>query len=117
MTIEQEPPEETEEALPLANWDDDKSLHPKLVWWSKLDGRYQVEVQRIGKGSESGYRGMLFVFDHQEENKKLLGEKVGLQYRAILGPDDQDVSDWQDRAAKFVDEELPLMQQASGSKD
>nr|MBI5456091.1 hypothetical protein [Candidatus Levybacteria bacterium] len=110
MTAEQEPREKTEEALPLANWDDDKSLHPKLVWWSKPDGRYQVEVQRIGKGAESGYTGTLFVFDHQENNKRLLGEKVDLSYQARFGPDDQDVSDWRDRAAKFVDEELPRMQ-------
>lgn len=115
MTAEQEPREQIEGVLPLANWDDDKSSHPKLVWWSKLDGRYQVEVQRIGGGSESGYRGTLFVFDHQEENKRLLGEEVGLSYQAIFGPDVQDVSDWQDRAAKFIDEELPRIQQASSS--
>jgi len=113
MKAEQEPREKIEEVLPLANWDDDKSLHPQLVWWNKLDERYQVEVQRIGEGSESGYRGTFFVFDHQEKNKMLLGEKVGLSYQARFGPDVQDVSDWQDRAAKFVDEELPRIQQAS----
>ena len=106
MRAEQEPQEQIEGVLPLANWDDDKSSHPKLVWWSKLDKRYQVEVQRVGSGSESGYRGTLFVFDHQEDNKRLLSKEVGLSYQAIFGPDFQDVSDWQDKAAKFIDEEL-----------
>lgn len=115
MTAEQEPQKTIEGVLPLANWDDDKSSHPKLVWWGKLDDRYQIEVQRVGGGSESGYRGTLFVFDHQGGNKRLLGEQVGLSYRAMFGPDVQDVSGWQDRAAKFIDEELPRIQQASGS--
>ncbi len=80
-----------------------------------MDDRYQIEVQRVGDDSESGYVGTLLVFDHQEGNKRLLGERVGLSYRAIFGPDVQDVSDWQDRAAKFIDEELPRIQQASSS--
>ena len=31
---------------PLAVWSDDQSSSEALVWWTRLDSRWQVEVQR-----------------------------------------------------------------------
>ncbi|MGH2364768.1 MAG: hypothetical protein ACRDHX_08965 [Chloroflexota bacterium] len=39
---------------PLADWDSEQAgsrINPLLVWWSRLDGRYQLEVQRTGSGA------------------------------------------------------------------
>lgn len=107
MKLEREQNQSSEQFLPLAKWDDDNSSHPKLVWWSRLDDRYQIEVQRVGEGSENGYSGTLVVFDHLDNSKKLLSEQVGLAYGAAFGPDIDDVSTWQERVISFIDNELP----------
>jgi len=83
---------------PLATWTDDASRHPLLVWWSRLDNRYQIEVQRTGQGTAN-----LCIFDHNEGDKELLCEPTGLMYDALFGPDVDDVSKWQDRGVQFVD--------------
>lgn len=83
---------------PLANWDDDDSSHPDLVWWSRLDGRYQVEVHRTGSHS-----GVLLIFDHQDGDKLIHQEDVGLYYGAIFGPDFADVAEWQEKTIRVID--------------
>lgn len=109
--------------LPIANWDTQEvSDEGKLVWWTRLDDRFQVEVHRQGDSltmhhAMSGERpersnlAMLRVFDHSNENKLLLDEEVGLAYDAIFGPDVDDVEVWQERVLHFVDIELPQQNQ------
>lgn len=83
---------------PLAVWNDDSSTHPNLVWWSRLDRRFQVEVQRVGS-----HNGELVIFDHADGDKELLREKVGLSYGAVFGPDVADVNAWQSWCMEFID--------------
>jgi len=83
---------------PLAKWEDNDSRHENLVWWSRLDNRYQIEVQRTGERA-----GDLVIYDHSDGDKELLRESVGLSYGARFGPDVSDVEDWKERAVKFVD--------------
>jgi hypothetical protein len=83
---------------PFAKWDDNNSEHPELVWWSRLDGRYQVEVQRTGSHTAE-----LVVYDHQDNDKELMREAVGLSYGAQFGPDVSDVAFWQQKSMDFVD--------------
>lgn len=83
----------------LADWDDDHFRHPELVWWSRLDGRWQVEVQR----RPEEYTATLAIFDHNDGNKLVHEEQVGLAYNAQFGPDVADVADWQVKAIEFAD--------------
>lgn len=83
----------------LAQWDDDNSSHDKLVWWSRLDNRYQIEVHYT---DEYG-KGILYIFDHQDGDKKIHQEDVGLAYGALFGPDAYDVDEWRNRAEGVVD--------------
>ena len=83
---------------PLATWEDDESTHEKLVWWSRLDKRWQVEVQRI-----DAYTANLVIFDHDNENRLLHQEIVGLQYGATFGPDIEDIEFWAQRVMSIVD--------------
>ncbi|OGN10828.1 MAG: hypothetical protein A3B91_03520 [Candidatus Yanofskybacteria bacterium RIFCSPHIGHO2_02_FULL_41_29] len=87
-----------DKVTPLANWDDDQSSHPELVWWSRLDNKYQIEVHRKGARVAK-----LVIFDHGDNDKMLKSFDVGLSYGAIFGPDTDDVSTWQAMAIEFVD--------------
>lgn len=87
-----------DEIQPLADWDNDQSSHPELVWWSRLDNRYQIEVHRKGERTAK-----LIIFDHNQNDEVLKTFDVGLSYGAIFGPDIDDVSTWQDMAVEFVD--------------
>ncbi len=83
---------------PLANWDQANQTPAGVVWWSKLDNRYQIEVQRTDDAT-----GTFFVFDHEDSDKELLSETVVMQFNAIFGPDAEDVGRWMDMGAEFVD--------------
>lgn len=85
-------------ARPLARWDDGASVHADLVWWSRLDARWQVEVHRL-----RSYRGELVVFDHRDGDRVALRREVGLSFDARFGPDVADVAEWQTLVAAFVD--------------
>lgn len=85
-------------AQPLARWNDDNLSHPQLVWWSRLDNKYQVEVHRTGDRT-----GVLYVFDHNDNNKELFSKDVDLSYGAQFGPDVADVAEWQKATGEFVD--------------
>lgn len=101
-----------EKIVPLADWNEEGgSKHPLLVFLVKVDNRYQVEVQKVGEGSETGRSGTLAVFDHEQDNKLLFREEVSLAYGAQFGPDAADVDAWESRVLKFIDEELPLLQE------
>ena len=83
---------------PLATWSNDASAHPNLVWWARLDDRWQIEVQRT-----ADYLATLCVFDHADNDVLVHSESVGLSYGAIFGPDVADVALWQDKALAYVD--------------
>jgi hypothetical protein len=83
---------------PLVQWEDDQSGHVDLVWGSRLDKRYQIEVQRTGY-----YTGQLCIFDHQEDDRLLHEEPVFLSFGALFGPDVSDVLVWQELAVTLID--------------
>lgn len=83
---------------PLASWSHDDSAHPELVWWAKLDDRWQIEVQRT-----DAYHATLCVFDHDNSDVLAHSEPVGLSYGALFGPDMGDVAHWQDKVMAYVD--------------
>ena len=87
-----------ENIKPLAVWEDDNSSHTDLVWWVRLDDRYQIEVHRIGE-----YKGILCIFDHDSKDALLYIEEVVLSYNALFGPDISDVGEWQKKVVEFVD--------------
>lgn len=66
-----------------------------IVWESKLDGKYDVRVVRLG-----AYRGKLTISTSSTE---LTAFDVGLSYDAQFGPDAGDVSDWAEKAIAFID--------------
>jgi hypothetical protein len=67
------------------------------VWESVLDGQYHCSVTRM-----SDYKGILEVV-HQETQKLILSKEVTLSYRAIFGPDVDDVNVWQGLCMEAVD--------------
>jgi hypothetical protein len=83
---------------PYATWDNNNSSHAMLVWWTRLDGRWQIEVHRI-----DDYNGTLCIFDHANQDNLRHSEPVGLAFGAIFGPDVDDVAFWQDKAIDVVD--------------
>lgn len=93
---------QTQNPTPLAVWDGDWSAHKDLVWWTRLDNRYQIEVHRTAE-----YKGLLCIFDHKNADELLHTKEVGLAFNAIFGPDVSDTEQWQDHVVSFVDKELP----------
>lgn len=84
---------------PLVPWDSDVA-HALIVWRTKLDDRYLVEVQR---DPTDGYKAQLVIFDHERNDEEIMCWDVGLSYGALFGPDVDDVSIWQDKVIDFVD--------------
>ena len=75
------------------------------VWWSRLDERWQIEVHRDSPTAPS-YAATLHIFDHNDGDKLVRTEPVGLAYEAVFGPDVADVNKWQERAIDYVDNHL-----------
>ncbi|MEW6635469.1 MAG: hypothetical protein AB1425_01495 [Actinomycetota bacterium] len=69
-----------------------------VVWRSKLDGKYDVYVERT-----DDYTGVLKIAMGEEV---LHSEEVALAYGALFGPDVDDVADWQERAVRVVDHRI-----------
>lgn len=87
---------------PIAKWDSDETIYPGLVWWSKLDSRFQVEVQQ-DLAPEHKYNGTLCIFDHNDGDKLIHSQPVGVSYGAMFGPDMADVSAWCEVACQIID--------------
>jgi hypothetical protein len=83
---------------PLANWEDNNSTHENLVWWTRLDDRYQVEVHR-----NPSTRPQLLVFDREQDMEVVHSEDVTLAYDARFGPDVDDVIQWQECVINVID--------------
>lgn len=92
---------EIDNPTPIMEWDSQDGFKDICCWWSRLDNRYQVEVHRTDQFQ--GYQGLLIIFDHDDGDKVLFKEPVGLAYDAIFGPDIDDVYSWQEKAIAFVD--------------
>jgi len=93
-----------EKRTPMVSWESmDPSSVPGLVWVTKLDGRFQIEVQRM----KDEYKGVLCIFDHHESDRLLHSENVGLSYGARFGPDADDVLHWESLVTQFVDKNFP----------
>lgn len=84
---------------PLAE-SDDPTLSAAVVWWSRLDDRYHVEVVRA---SGSAFDAELRVFDTAVGNRVLLREHAILDFGARFGPDVANVAAWQRRVVRLVD--------------
>lgn len=83
---------------PLAPWDYKEGVINSLVWFSRFDGRYQIEVQRTGE-----YTAMLCIFDHLNNDELLAEWNVNLAYAARFGPDVDDVRKWQEDIVTLID--------------
>lgn len=77
---------------PVMDWDSTEPTDGDwVVWWSRLDDRYQVEVTRDPDNSS---RAKLTIYDHADNNIEVRTEQVGLAYGAVFGPDTGDVDQW-----------------------
>lgn len=97
--LKQDPDIQNNEHVPMVSWEhEDPSAVPNLVWAAKIDGRFQIEVQR----KNSSYRGVLCIFDHDVGDILLHSFDVGLSYDATFGPDVDDVARWESLVAEFI---------------
>ncbi len=83
---------------PLLPWDSLENSHSNLVWRSKMDKRYLIEIRRTGD-----YQGRLCIFDHIKNNREIASWDVNLSYGAMFGPDVADVDEWCEKIADFID--------------
>lgn len=72
-----------------------------LVWYSTLDNRYKIQIQRIDYSSAN-----LYIFDSIKNNEQIFCQKVSLSYGAIYGPDVNDVNIWKKIIINFIDKEI-----------
>ncbi len=88
------------EQKPIMEWASQEPFDKecKVVWWSRVDKRYQVEVHRNSERS-----GTLFIFDHENNNKIIASKDVNLSYGAAFGPDVMDVELWQGLSIDAID--------------
>ncbi|EYT64023.1 hypothetical protein H483_0106090 [Dietzia sp. UCD-THP] len=87
---------------PVMDWDSTEATDGDwVVWWSRLDDRYQVEVTR---DPDNTSQATLTVYDRANSNVEIHTEQIGLAYGAVFGPDTGDVNHWRAIASKAVDE-------------
>lgn len=101
---------------PIMDWDSQEPWQAGIVWWSRLDGRYQIEVQRLSEPQltpdgvevpDDAYRGTLCIFDRQQDDQLIHEEPVPIAYGAPFGADISDVAVWQQKALEVIDGEHP----------
>lgn len=73
-----------------------------VVWWARLDGRYQVEVTRHPDNTSQG---TIAIYDHAHNYTELHTEQVSLAYCAVFGPDTRDVNAWMALGVRVTDEQ------------
>ncbi|ODQ85439.1 hypothetical protein BFG51_00370 [Dietzia alimentaria] len=85
---------------PVMDWDSTEPTDGDwVVWWSRLDGQYQVEVTR---DPDNTSRANLTIYDRANNNAEVHAEQVGLAYGAVFGPDTGDVDKWTAIALRVV---------------
>ena len=87
-----------ESEKPEMDWDSTKEFSEDVVWWGRLDRRYQIEIHRKGERV-----GQMLIWDHDDNDRFMHEEEVVLAYAAIFGPDILDVIDWQNKATEIID--------------
>lgn len=80
------------------DWDKNEVLDDDIIWWSKLDDHYLIQVRRLRKNEAT-----MCLFNHDNDDEMVSCETVSLAYDAIYGPDVADVEAWQQRASEIVD--------------
>lgn len=86
---------------PLMEWDSQEAFKGDVIWWNRLDGRYQIEVRRTE--ADAPFPGWLCIFDHSSGDKLVFEQGVNLIAGAIFGPDVSDVALWQQMALDYAD--------------
>lgn len=88
--------------MPVQQWEDtDTRYQDNVVWWSRLDNQYLIEIIQ---DEDDGYTGTFFMYDHNNDNELVKEEKVGLAFGARFGPDVSDVMEWQELGIKIANE-------------
>lgn len=90
----------TDEYTPIMDWDSEEGWAKGVIWWARLDNRFQIEVQGL---DEETHRGIFLIFDHNNDNKLVFSEEVPVSYGAIFGPDVSDIAYWQNKVIEVVD--------------
>ncbi|MBM4569215.1 hypothetical protein GS489_01510 [Rhodococcus hoagii] len=87
---------------PLMDWDSTEAGDPDawIVWWSRMDGKFQVEV--VHTTTEDAYAGRLTVYE-KDTRRVLHARDVAITAGAPFGPDAADVAAWHDLAIEAVD--------------
>ncbi|MEE9214656.1 MAG: hypothetical protein V3U54_07655 [Thermodesulfobacteriota bacterium] len=80
------------------DWEKEKVLSEDIIWWSKLDNRFLIQVRRLRENEAT-----MCIFDHDNDDEMMSCEQVSLAYGAIYGPDVADIATWQERAVEIVD--------------
>ncbi|MEJ9076833.1 hypothetical protein WKY82_00275 [Gordonia malaquae] len=94
-------PERTVPDGPIMSWDSEADTDGDwVIWWSRLDGRYQVEVVR---SADSRDVAELRIYDHTSDDALVSAETVAVTAGAVFGPDTGDISNWRAAAASVVD--------------
>lgn len=87
---------------PVMEWDSNQESDGDwVVWWARLDARYQVEVTRHPDNTSHG---TMTIYDHANNDSEIHTEQVSLAYGAVFGPDTGDVDAWMARAVRVADE-------------
>ncbi|WP_420879141.1 hypothetical protein [Rhodococcus sp. (in: high G+C Gram-positive bacteria)] len=88
---------------PLMAWDSTETRDPDgwVVWWSRMDDRFQVEV--VHTTTENAYSGRLTVYE-KTTGEVLHTADVEITAGAPFGPDVADVAAWQELAIAAVDQ-------------
>ncbi len=88
-------------AGPVMPWDSDQPTDGDwVIWWSRLDGRYQVEVIHHPERTNMG---LLKIYDHDARDAQIHSQRVSVAYGAVFGPDVSDVGEWKHAAATVID--------------
>lgn len=90
---------------PIMDWDSNAATDGDwVIWWSRLDRRYQVEVIHHPEHSAMG---LLKIYDHDARDAQIHSQQVSVAYGAVFGPDVSDVEEWKHAAATMIDAHEP----------
>ena len=86
----------------FSNYKDDLNTPSRppneIAWAGVLDHRYGLEVKRI-----EPYKGLLCIFDLDDNNKLMYNAEVRISFDARFGADAFDVAEWQNISINIID--------------